>query len=103
MVVTSDSFIAQQDARRLIRGLGVPEYVLNATATAHPDVDWRRLATALDDVFLAYGGGMAQAGFMRQRQPELDGLTPIEMLPKGNGPLKVCLAAKSFARRSTTW
>jgi len=100
MVVVTNAFATQQQARRVVGQLGVPEKVLRATELNHETVDWRELAGTLDDVFLALGGGMGQAWFLRERHPELDGLTPIEALAEDDGPRRVGCAARGFVARS---
>src|SRR5688572_8389991 len=99
MVVLSDKYIAQQQARRVVGQTGVPENVLRATELHHDPVDWRELAGTLDEVFLALGGGMGQSWFLRERHPELDGLTPLEALPEPDGPGRVGRAARGFVVR----
>jgi hypothetical protein len=100
MVVILRDFAVQSAARRIVGSVGVPESVLDATEQAHANVDWRELAVAFDDVFLSRGGGMGQAWFLRERHPELRGMTPLEALPTSNGPSLVRRAALAFARRA---
>jgi hypothetical protein len=97
MVVISDYQQDQWGARRFVRSLGVSEDVLTQTECANPGMDWLTLIYALDRVFLSYGGTMAQARFLRERQPSLAGGTPIEALTEAGGLNKVCRAAHAFA------
>lgn len=97
MVVLTDNFVAQQRARRVAHRLGVPEEVLSAADMAHPDLDWRELVFALDGIFLAHGSEMAQARFLRMRNPELQGQSPLEALVGDDGPQRVRRAAVASA------
>lgn len=87
----------QRQLRQLIGCMGVPDEVLIRTEAVHPGLDWRPLVAALDVVFLARGGGLAQSWFWRQRHLELSGMTPLEALPRPGGPERVRLAALGFA------
>lgn len=98
MVMLESTFIQQQAARRLVRALGVPDKVLEATHAANAGVDWEALVHALDGVFLNHGGSMGQVSFLRARHRVLGGQTPIEALAGVGGPEQVCHAAQAFAR-----
>jgi Protein of unknown function (DUF2384) len=97
VVVIDDYQQDQWGARRFVRSLGVSDDVLTQSERANPGMDWLTLIYALDRVFLSYGGTMAQAQFLRERQPALAGETPIAALTEAGGLTKVCHAAHVFA------
>jgi hypothetical protein len=97
MVVIDDIQRDQWGARRFVRSLGVSEEILTMSERANPGIDWLTLIYALDRVFLSYGGTMAQARFLRERQPALAGETPVKALIEAGGLTKVCRAAHAFA------
>jgi len=97
MVVIAEEQRDQWFARRAICSLGVGEGVLRAAEDANPDLDWLTVVYALDGIFTARGGAMAQVRFLRAHQTTLSGETPLDVLPRPGGPSRVCRAAREYA------
>ena len=102
MVVLEKEFAesqeARNDARHVMRALGVPDDVLQAAEDTNPQLDWRAVIYALDGVFLSHGGAMGQVLFLRERHAQLCDMTPVEVLGQPGGPSRLCRAARTFAR-----
>lgn len=100
MVVITEAQQRQWAARRVVEDLGASSGRLDAADRANPGLDWLAMVWALDRVFLAYGGSVAQAHFLASPSLVLDGQTPLEALVEPEALERVRQAAHSFAAQA---
>jgi len=86
-------------ARMILLSIEIPEETLAAAEKVNKNIDWSPLVWSLDPIFTATGGSMGQMAFMHNQHPELNGMTPIEVLSCPDGIQLVQKAIQGFLRR----
>ena len=92
---------SQASAKNILEALGWKRVLFNQVEIAHPAIDWFSLILALDRIFLATGGAMGQAAFLRTPVAAEGDRLPAEVLLDANGPERFCQVAHRYAAAAT--
>lgn len=85
-------------AKRVLMEAGVPELTLKR-AERHGHVDWKPLASAMDDMFLSGHGRVTQIAFLRSKAGK--NLSTLQLLERPGGSVEVQRAAARWLRQRT--